>query len=596
MSDRGRSLEDLREARPQRRLRGGLRLSIDRLFRVRHEYEDILDRQRAAAVVALSLIFAFFWMVGALVFLLAFGNRILTPVVLGSAILSFVYLILYVWVQNGKLRRASVVFLITLVGVSIWQQIPYGFAGTSAMIFTLPIAVSALLFGPSAAFVGAVLALGGLGIVAYFDYVRLAESANGIIPPGAAEDITINLAVAGIMLILLAMLVFLLARTLFRWAEVALRRTRQLEAAAVITETAAGAPSLNTLLNVVIERIRDAFGFYHAQVFMIDVEGRMARLEASTGRAGVALLARGHGLRVGSQSIVGQCAFLGEPVVVNDAHSSTVWRPNELLPGTNAELALPLRVGKQTIGVIDVQSTEIGVFQPEDIRALEIMAQQLAGTVERTRLLDQLQTRANENQRLYEEAQSTLQQVEDLNRRLTREGWSDYLQAHRLGGAVGYTIEDGQIDIDSSWTAPMRQAYQGEQSVIVRHDQNAHIAAVPLRVRGEVIGVLEVERGGDHPWSDDELGMAETLVERLALAVENARLYEQATQATEREQVINRIAQDVQSAETIDAILQAALAELGTVLGASRGMVQISPKNEQPRRSGTTGMLPELGT
>jgi GAF domain-containing protein len=281
---------------------------------------------------------------------------------------------------------------------------------------------------------------------------------------------------------------------------------------------------------------------------------------------------------------------------VNDTHTSGIWRPNELLPDTNAELALPLLVGKQTIGVLDVQSIEVGMFQADDIRALEIIAQQLASTIERTRLLGELQTRANENERLFEEAQLTLRQVEELNRRLTREGWADYLQSRRMGGALGYTIDNGLIDRDTSWTAPMRQAYQGEQSVIVRQDQNAHIAAVPLRVRGEVIGVLEVERGGDRPWNDDELGMAEILVERLALAVENARLYEQATQATEREQVINRIAQDVQSAETIDDILQAALTELGTVLGASRGIVQISPKDEQPRRSGTTGILPELGT
>jgi GAF domain-containing protein len=88
--------------------------------------------------------------------------------------------------------------------------------------------------------------------------------------------------------------------------------------------------------------------------------------------------------------------------------------------------------------------------------------------------------------------------------------------------------------------------------------------------------------------------MAETLVDRLALAVENARLYEQATQASEREHVINRIAQDVQAAQTIDEILQSALTELGSVLGASRGVVQISPKVEQPQHTGLTGRLPDL--
>ena len=68
------------------------------------------------------------------------------------------------------------------------------------------------------------------------------------------------------------------------------------------------------------------------------------------------------------------------------------------------------------------------------------------------------------------------------------------------------------------------------------------------------------------------------MVDRLGLAVENARLYEQATLAAEREHVVNRIAQDVQEAESIDEILQGALTELSSVLGASRGIVQISPK------------------
>jgi GAF domain-containing protein len=75
--------------------------------------------------------------------------------------------------------------------------------------------------------------------------------------------------------------------------------------------------------------------------------------------------------------------------------------------------------------------------------------------------------------------------------------------------------------------------------------------------------------------------MAETLIDRLALAIENARLYEQATLAAEREQAVNRITQDVQQAESVDDILQAALSELSSVLGASRGVVQISPRGDE---------------
>jgi GAF domain-containing protein len=126
----------------------------------------------------------------------------------------------------------------------------------------------------------------------------------------------------------------------------------------------------------------------------------------------------------------------------------------------------------------------------------------------------------------------------------------------------------------------MRQAYQGERTVVIRHDQQTHIAAVPLQVRGEVIGVLEIERGGDRPWTDDEIELIEVLVDRLSLAVENARLFEQATLVAEREQFVSRVGQEVQAAETIEEVLQTALSELSTVLGASRGIVQISPKAE----------------
>jgi GAF domain-containing protein len=279
----------------------------------------------------------------------------------------------------------------------------------------------------------------------------------------------------------------------------------------------------------------------------------------------------------------------GEPVVVNDTTQSETHRPNPLLPRTRAELALPLIVEGRVIGALDVQSVESNVFQPEDVRSLQVMAAQLATAIQQTRLVAALQTRIADNQRLYDEAQANLSQIEELSRRLTREGWSDYLRARRQVGTVGYTLFDGSVQQDSRWSASMRQAYQGESSVVLRQDQEVNIAALPLRVRGEVIGVLEIERDGDEPWTEADLELAETLVERLALAVENARLFEQATLSVEREQFVNRVGQEVQSAQSIDDVLQTALNELSTLLGASRGVVQISPKIEPGLEAGQGG-------
>lgn len=559
-----------------------IRRLIREIFAVRFEYGTGLDRQRASALATMCMIFGMMGAVGTIALLILVPEMAPSNMLLPNIVLGLMYLGVYALVQRGHLRWASRFFVLLAAVVPVIQNLAFGFISPEAVYLSLavPVVSAALLIGPVWTFPALAFSLGMAALVTYLQF----------------RQVTIAAVIGGFLLAVLGLFSWLLARSLFAWADSAQRRARQLEAAAVIAETSASTTSLNQLLNLVVERIRDAFGFYHSQVFLLDAEGRMARLEASTGRAGVTLLARGHGLRVGSQSVIGQCTFLGTPVVVNDTQLSAVWRPNELLPDTRAELALPLMVGKTVIGALDVQSTTANAFQPEDIRSLSIMAQQLATTIEKTRLLDALQLRAEENQRLFEEAQTNLQRIEDLNRRLTREGWSEYLRVRHTAGTLGYTLSENQLDSDTSWTAPMRQAYQGEHSVIIEQGQQAHIAAVPLRVRGEVIGVLEVERGGDRPWTDEELQMAETLVDRLALAVENARLYEQATQASEREHVINRIAQDVQAAQTIDEILQSALTELGSVLGASRGMVQISPKVEQrTERTGLTGPLPDLG-
>ena len=102
--------------------------------------------------------------------------------------------------------------------------------------------------------------------------------------------------------------------------------------------------------------------------------------------------------------------------------------------------------------------------------------------------------------------------------------------------------------------------------------------------------MLEIERDADNPWTDDDLEMVETLVDRLALAIENARLYEQATLAAERERIVNEVAQSVHEAETIDQVLQSALTELSSILGASRGIVQISPKSDDDGEAADDGV------
>ncbi|MBN1427964.1 MAG: GAF domain-containing protein [Anaerolineae bacterium] len=573
---------------------------VERLFDFHHTYADTLVYQRARMLAGLCIVIGILSLLGAVTTWFVPGAPERTATI--GFILGLVCAGLYWLVNTGALRWASIGFVLALIAVVFWASSPYGFSNVAIGAFALPILIACMLLDAVWGFFFTLVAGVSTAAIAYL-YIQI----------GADAETSIGSAViSGVVLLILYGVTIFLIRALLDWGQTTQRKASQLEAAALINQAVTTATGVSGLLSMAVERVREVFGFYHVQVFLLDQQRSrenprlsMARLESSTGHAGAMLLTNGHALMVGSRSIVGQATYYGQPVIVNDVQTSSIYHANELLPDTRAEVALPLMIGENVIGALDVQSVAQNSFFPEDINALQVIANQLAGFIERNRLVTELQRRAAEHQTLLEDAQTNLRQIEVLNRQLTREGWTEYLRSHRAPGTMGYTLQGKRVQADTSWTAPMRQAFSGERSVVIRQDQQAHIAAIPLRIRGEVVGVLEIEREGSRPWTDMEIEMVETMVDRLGLAVENARLYEQATLAAEREHVVNRIAQDVQEAESIDEILQSALTELSSVLGASRGIVQISPKEVEalnvdipdttgPMPAATAGGLPEV--
>lgn len=170
-------------------------------------------------------------------------------------------------------------------------------------------------------------------------------------------------------------------------------RSRQLEAAAEVSRAATSLLALDELLNKTVNEILRAFpNIYHAQVFLLDDNNENAVLRASTGQAGRQLLSIRHSLPVGSASIVGQATSTGEYALIRDTdrtQSGAAWRPNQYLPETRAELAIPLRLGTRVIGTLDVQSKVVDAFTPTDIPVLQTMADQMASAIENARAFEQ---------------------------------------------------------------------------------------------------------------------------------------------------------------------------------------------------------------
>ncbi|GAB4525044.1 MAG: hypothetical protein Fur0018_09140 [Anaerolineales bacterium] len=162
---------------------------------------------------------------------------------------------------------------------------------------------------------------------------------------------------------------------LLRQAE---HRTRLLRAANQVGKQVTSILNLDELLPVMVNIICDAYGFYYAGIFLLDESGEWAELRAGYGKAGEAMLAEKHKLKVGGTSMIGTAIALGEARIALDVGEERVHFKNPHLPYTRSEMALPLAVGDEILGAVTVQSVEERAFTQDDITTLQTMVDHLA--------------------------------------------------------------------------------------------------------------------------------------------------------------------------------------------------------------------------
>jgi GAF domain-containing protein/HAMP domain-containing protein len=341
------------------------------------------------------------------------------------------------------------------------------------------------------------------------------------------------------------------------------RRRVQIEVAAQIARDIAAMRDLENLLYRSVNLIRDRFDFYHAGIFLIDQRQEYAVLRAATGEAGREMLARGHKLKIGQTGLVGHVAQNGESRVASDVELDEVYFKNPLLRETQSEAALPLKAAGQVIGVLDVQSQEPAAFDEESITTLQIMADQMAIAIQNARLL--------------QESQENLKELETTYGRINRQAWERFVSSSRVVG----------FEFDGVNTHPILH----DQEKLVKDGQGAGSPfSIPLRVRGEVIGTLDVW-SQDADLSDADVYLLATISNRISQILESTRLLQEAQRLAWREQQVNTIATQVRNSINLDTILQNTVRELGKSLGSARAFIQIGgnlpiPAADQSRQPG----------
>ncbi len=344
------------------------------------------------------------------------------------------------------------------------------------------------------------------------------------------------------------------------------RRISQLHAVTQLSESIAELQDVNEVFSVATRLISERFGFYHVGIFLVDDAGEYAVLQAANSEGGQRMLVRGHRLKLGT-GVVGFCAQNGRPRIALDVGEDAVYFDNPDLSKTRSEVALPLKLQSQTIGVLDVQSVEAGAFSEEDLQVLTTLANQVSIALENTRLLS--------------EARSALAQVQQVYDEFTRAEWGRTISKAEQ---PGFRYHIGRIEmlenpLDLPEVMSAVQSGQIEPSLDSESAEKRTQVAVPVKVRGEVIGVIHVESNDSSKiWKDDEIRLVAAVAERAALAMENARLFQDARRRAAKEQAISQATTRISSALNIENILHTTAEELERVLGGSEVLIRFQNK------------------
>ena len=322
------------------------------------------------------------------------------------------------------------------------------------------------------------------------------------------------------------------------------RRSEQLTAIAELARSLTDIQDIESLLPAITNFVSQRLGYYHTGIFLNDDNQTYAVLRAANSEGGQKMLARGHRLRIGEEGIVGYAIKTGKPRIALDVGADSVYFDNPDLPETRSEMALPLRLGSEYTGALDIQSTEANAFSTEDMSVFTTLADQIAVAIQNARLLLK--------------SQSALRDVEEAYAEQTGQAWQNFMKTQTISGYHYDGIE------------PKPLTSKGKSNF------NAGLT-LPIRLRGQSIGKLKLKAGNEErTWTKAEIAIAEAAIERAALTLESARLLEDAQKRAARERMIGEITASIGASTDMDAILRAAVSELGRQISGAKIAVELN--------------------
>jgi GAF domain-containing protein len=311
-------------------------------------------------------------------------------------------------------------------------------------------------------------------------------------------------------------------------------------------------PAFDQLLPMIVQTIGRYFNYYHVNLYLLDEQKQRAVLMASSSEGGQHISERGQQFYLRGHSLVDFAIRSGQAQIVGDLQSDNSLLPDPELANIRAELVLPLTSSQVVVGALDLQADHEMEFNDEYVSILQILAD--------------LVTIAIQNSILYDKTQRTLREAEVNSRQISAREWNSWVES----------IQSKGYRYDGIRAEPLKELDENSGN-------QKRVQSIPIRLRGRLIGNLKIRLAEGSPeWTEDDHAIAEATAERAALALEGARLLDEAKRRAAREAFLSEMAAKLGASFRLDSILRDTVEELGQTLENSTISFQLIDPSASP--------------
>ncbi len=326
------------------------------------------------------------------------------------------------------------------------------------------------------------------------------------------------------------------------------QRTTYLEASSNVAQAASEILDTNTLIQEVVEIIKERFNFYYVGLFLIDEENEQAVLKAGTGKAGQKMLDKEHKIKIG-EGMIGWSIENKQARIALDVGKDAVQFKNPDLPKTRSESALPLRSRGRVLGALTVQSTEKSAFDNSNIIPLQTMVDQVAVALDNAELLTKSEDALEAERKAYGE--------------FSQKTWRKLTESQ----AVSRFIVDQKGKAHPITKSKENNTLTQASEERTRLEDDKLTAIIPIKNRGYILGGIKIRKGeNEKPWTPEELEITAAISEHLSVALDSARHFDETQRKAQREAILSDISAKIGASMQLDSILKTTAKELSDAL------------------------------